>query len=368
MQRTVIVRMSLWIVLALSTCGVAVAIEPSSKAVAVDEKTALRANDLFNAGRLVEAEPLYRAILAAVDAGSLPHEELGHCLGPLVKIYLTWGRNEDALRIAERYRKFLQNATKLDAKVRREELDKVSLELINILAGLARYTDAERELAVAIETNQTRQPPDVLRRLLLLEKSAQLADAESDKTKARDRWSQVVLEGQSDTARIERRELPADALPDVAAAVTRADEALEDYPAAIAVQRKLLDRHIARQDRPAELRTRAEIGRLDVANRDFAAARDELTLAIAQARKMPGGSVAAADLLVQLAQVGTIRDSGARPDSVGAKQRPVTRLNSPGSIVPGSSTMSSRCCSIGCGPFTNRWANLATRSASASGC
>jgi CHAT domain-containing protein/tetratricopeptide (TPR) repeat protein len=269
----------------------------------VDQATVLRAAAFFNAGRLVEAEPLYRAILAAVDAGSLPQEELGHCLGPLVKIYFTLGRNDDALLVAERYRAFLQNATKFDAKVRQQELDEVLLELINILAGLARYDDAERQLAEAIDANRTRQPPDAMRRLLLLEKSALLAEAEEDRAKTRDRWGQVVAEGQADIARVERHELPADALPDIAAAMTRADESIEDYPAAIAVQRKLLDRQIARQNRTRELQTRAEISRLDVENRDFAAARDELTLAVAQARKAPGGLILAGDLLVQLAQV-----------------------------------------------------------------
>ena len=124
----------------------AVAADSSPKAVAIDDKTALRAAALFNAGRLVEAEPLYRAILAAVDAGTLPQEELGHCLGPLVQIYRTWGRNDDALRMAERYRKFLQ-PSKLDAKVRQQQLDDNTLQLVDILTGLARYDDAERYLA-----------------------------------------------------------------------------------------------------------------------------------------------------------------------------------------------------------------------------
>src|SRR5947209_4881033 len=64
---------------------------------AVDQKTILRARAFFDAGRLVEAEKLYRDILAAVDAGSLPSAELGHSLGPLTQIYRTWGRNDDAL-------------------------------------------------------------------------------------------------------------------------------------------------------------------------------------------------------------------------------------------------------------------------------
>ncbi|HEV3416129.1 MAG TPA: hypothetical protein VG056_04930, partial [Pirellulales bacterium] len=87
-------------------------------AAPADQTTVLRASAFFAAGRLVEAERMFRDVLAAVDSGSLPKQELGHCLGPLVQIYRMWERNDDALRMAERFRKFLQDSPKLDATVR----------------------------------------------------------------------------------------------------------------------------------------------------------------------------------------------------------------------------------------------------------
>src|SRR6266567_8191695 len=93
------------IALTAVTPAVYAADQPAAAAT-TDQKTVLRARAFFDAGRLVEAEKLYREILAAVDAGSLPTAELGHSLGPLTQIYRTWGRNDDALKMAQRSRKF----------------------------------------------------------------------------------------------------------------------------------------------------------------------------------------------------------------------------------------------------------------------
>ncbi len=70
---------------------------PTGNAAPADQKTLLQARALYTAGRLAEAEPLFRAALAAADAGSLDAATAGQCLGPLVEIYHTWGRNDDAL-------------------------------------------------------------------------------------------------------------------------------------------------------------------------------------------------------------------------------------------------------------------------------
>src|SRR5438046_228536 len=93
----------------------ALAAETAAPPPPIDQKTILQASAFFNAGRLVEAEQLYRKILTAVDVGSLPTAELGRTLSPLVQIYRTWGRNEDALKMAERYRQFLTDSKTLDA-------------------------------------------------------------------------------------------------------------------------------------------------------------------------------------------------------------------------------------------------------------
>jgi CHAT domain-containing protein/tetratricopeptide (TPR) repeat protein len=281
----------------------AIAADSAPKAVAVDGNTALRAAAFFNAGRLVEAEPLYRAILAAVDADSLPQEELGHCLGPLVQIYRTWSRNEDALRMAERYRKFLQSATKLDAKVRQQQLDDNTLQLVDIFTGLARYDDAERYLAEAIKASGSQDAAAATRRLLLLVKSGQLAGAQSDAAKGRERWSQVVAEGKAAIARIDKHEWPAKYFADCTSALVAAYIALEDFPAAIAIKQRLLEMQIAQRDRAGEIGTRAEISGLRVQNHEFAAARGDLTAAITLARKSESGSLVEAELLGRLASV-----------------------------------------------------------------
>src|SRR5260370_41622140 len=110
------VRILTMLIIAVGANGLIFAAD--STATTADQKTVLRARAFFDAGRLVEAEKLYREILAAVDAGSLPTAELGHSLGPLTQIYRTWGRNDDALKMAQRYRKFLVDSPKLDAEVR----------------------------------------------------------------------------------------------------------------------------------------------------------------------------------------------------------------------------------------------------------
>ncbi len=60
--------------------------------------------------------------------------------------------------MAERYRKFLQTA-KLDAKVRQQQLDDNTLQLVDILAGLARNDDAERYLAEAFAPVKAQTQP-----------------------------------------------------------------------------------------------------------------------------------------------------------------------------------------------------------------
>ena len=302
MPRTLVLQTFLSTLLAVYGSASAIAADSSTKALAVDEKTALRASALFNAGRLVEAEPLYRAILAAVDAGSLPQEELGHCLGPLVQIYRTWGRNEDALQMAERYRKFLQTA-KLNAKVRQQQLDDNTLQLVDILAALARYDDAERYLAEAFRASLGSDAAGSMHRLLLLVKSAQLADARSDSAKTRERWTAVIAEGKADISRIDRHEWPTKYFADCTAALSAAYVALEDFSSAIAIKQRLLDLQIAQRDRAGEISTRAEISSLHVQNHEFAAARDDLTAAIAVARKAEPQSLVEADLLGRLASV-----------------------------------------------------------------
>ncbi len=272
----------------------------------VDESTINKAQELMKGGQLVPAERLLRQALAAIDAGSLPAIQLGRTLKPLVEIYREWGRNDDALRMALRHRKFLSDL-KADPTIRQEEFDKNTLALVDILAALARYDEAERYLAAAIQVEQARTDQagpraDPSRRLRLLVTAAQLADAAGDVAKNRERWSQVVIEGKAAVARIDKRELPAKLFPDCAAALATAYVAIENYAAAIEVKRRLLALQIAQKD-GGEVKTRAEIGSFRFQNRDFAASRDDFLAAIAIEHKRSTGSLVEADLLGRLAAV-----------------------------------------------------------------
>ena len=89
----------------------------------------------------------------------------------------------------------------------------------------------------------------------------------------------------------------------IAPALRSAYVAQADFRAAIAIEQRLLQRDIARQDRRAEVTTRSEMAALHRQNREFAAARDDLTAAIAVEHKRSAGSVVEADLLNQLAAV-----------------------------------------------------------------
>jgi CHAT domain-containing protein/tetratricopeptide (TPR) repeat protein len=287
-----------------AAAGAVLAADGQAPSRPIDGSTITRASKLLEGGQLVEAERLYRQSLAAIDAGSLPAGELGRTLEPLVKIYRQWGRNDDALRVAERYQKFLTALT-IDPEVRQKQLNENTMALVDILAGLARYGDAERYLAEAMKAVQRpdkTRAADPSRRLTLLVTAAQLADAAGDSSKGRERWSQVVAEGKAAVAQIDTRELPAKLFPDCANALATAYVALENYPAAIEIKERLLALQVAQKD-TAEVKTRAEIGSVRFQNRDFAGARDDFSAALAIEHKRSAGSLVEADLLGRLAGV-----------------------------------------------------------------
>ncbi len=142
-----------------------------------------------------------------------------------------------------------------------------------------------------------------MHRLLLLVKSAQLADARSDSAKTRERWTAVIAEGKADIARIDKHEWPAKYFADCTSALAVAYVAIEDFSSAIAMIQRLLDLQIAQRDHSGEISTRAEIAGLHVQNHEFAAARGDLAAAIAVARKAEPQSLIEADLFGRLASV-----------------------------------------------------------------
>src|SRR5262249_36544888 len=133
----------------------------------VDHSTIVKATEMAKNGQLVDAERIFRQAITAIDAGSLSPAELPRTLSPLLKIYRTWERNDDALRVAERYRKYLLDTASLDDHVRQTELDDVAAQLVEIDTRLGKYEDAERILANSIKSEAARKPGDPLRRLIL---------------------------------------------------------------------------------------------------------------------------------------------------------------------------------------------------------
>ncbi len=236
-----------------------------------------------------------------MDAGTQPKNDLGRCVGPLAIIYRTWGRLDDALQMAERQRAFLE-AVRIDATVRDQLLEENVIERVDILAGLTRFADAERVLQPILERSQT-STGDPLHRLTLWTKAARLAEMQSDAAKTRQRWLKVIELGNGLLARIERRELAAAKLPEVVATLVSANVAVEDYAAAIQLDRRLLATQSLTRDRAAAFKTQTEIVVLEAQNGDYDSACAGLEDLLVQVRKVSSGSIEEADLLGRLAAI-----------------------------------------------------------------
>jgi len=287
----------------LSAGGAFAADAPQDSAAAADQKTLLQGRALYTAGRLAEAEPLLRRVLAAIDAGSMDADQAGQCLGPLLEIYRTWGRNEDALVAAHRFEKFLRDQSHLDPKVRDRQLEDNDEKLAEILSSLGRYDEAQAALADALRLEQARADADPIRRLALECRLARLADSRSDPEAAQKRWSQVAADGETLLTQYPTGKDHARYLPGCAAALTLAYESLENLPAAIRVNRQLLELQTAQKDFAAYRATQAQIGKLLAANRQFAEAQATLSEALSEAEKSVPGSMAEAELRSRLAEV-----------------------------------------------------------------
>ena len=238
--------------------GFASAADPPA---AVDRDAVLHASALFDAGRYVEAEPIFSKALAAMDAGTQPKSDVGRCVGPLAVIYRTWGRLDDALQMAERQRAFLE-AARIDATVRDQLLEENAMQRVEILAGLTRFADAERVLQPILD-NSRDSAADPLHRLALWTKSARLAEMQPDAAKTRQRWLKVIELGNALLARIAQRQLAAAKLPEVVATLVSANVALEDFAAAIELDRRLLATQSPTRDRAAAFKTQTEIVALE---------------------------------------------------------------------------------------------------------
>ena len=214
----------------------------------VDQATLELARTQFEAGKLVEAEKLLRQVLAAIDAGQMPANQTGRCLGPLTSIYRAWGRNEDALKIALRYRKFISELSALDPTTRNQLLDQNTSDLTDILAALDRPTEAEQYLQTSLTEAEKHSDVNPQRTLTLLVRLAQLADQRSNQQASRERWQKVIDLSTATAKKIEARQMPADFYAECLTDLAAAYVSLDNRPEAI----QTLTRQLKTQTAAAE--------------------------------------------------------------------------------------------------------------------
>ncbi len=281
----------------------------------VDANTIDRARALQKSGQLVAAEKLLRDVLAGIDSGKLPANQLGRCLNSLTDIYRVWGRHDDALPVALRYQKFIAGQTALDAKSRDQALEENAVELADIYAGLRRYTEAEKMLGEALD-RQPKAGGNPARALTLEVKLARLAAAQDHDADARQRWQTVVEHGAAKWKLIEAGQMPLANLPEIATALVAGNTATENFADAIRVEKSLLAIRVKQQDKPGEIKARTDLGLLYSQTRDYAHARQFLEEALEIQRKLAVNSSDEAELLSALAAM--LKAQGAQQD---AKQR-----------------------------------------------
>ena len=144
------------------------AISAAGAEVPPSARTVAYAQVLYEAGRLEDAEKLFREALAAIDAKKLPQKELGRCLRPLIAIYRAWDRQDEALRAALRYHEIVAGSAPLDEWTRTQILGENAAGLAEILTALGRSREAKSYLGEAIRLK---------RRLLEIKPVAEEAEA-----------------------------------------------------------------------------------------------------------------------------------------------------------------------------------------------
>jgi len=274
----------------------------------VDQTTLELARTLFESGKFVESEKLLRQVLAAIDAGQMPASQLGRCLGPLANIYRAWGRNDDALKIALRYRKYIGDLSALDTPTRNQLLDQNAGDLADILTALDRPAEAEQYLQATLTEAEKHTDANPQRTLTVLVKLAQLADAQNDHDKAQPRWQRVVEVGTAAAKKIEQRQLPAELYPDCLLDLAAGYVAVDNRPEAIQVLTRLLSHQTTRRDpafqeAAAALKTRLLLGSLCAESGQLDQALHVFQDALAAQPQLATGAVAEADVLSRMAAV-----------------------------------------------------------------
>jgi CHAT domain-containing protein/tetratricopeptide (TPR) repeat protein len=269
----------------------------------VDESTLERGRTLFESGKYVDAEKLLKEVLAAIDAGKLPQSDLGRCTGPLADIYRAWGRQDDALKVALRYRKFVLDLKALDPGTRDRMLDQNTSDIADILTALDRTAEAEKLLQDSLAAAEKKTDGNPLRTLTLLAKLARLAEAKDDSAKAHEYWDRAAKLGMATAKKIEQKQLPATQYADCVTTLAAALVATDKTPDATRILNALLANQTAMRDAAGSQKTRVTLGSLCAENGQYDQSVKMFQDAIAQQRQAGADSPQEAELLSRMAAI-----------------------------------------------------------------
>ncbi len=280
--------------------GMLLVVQAAEPAPQVDEIALQQAKSQFERGNLVDSERFFRS---ALDANKLPASELGPCLERLRTIYLAWGQNDDALKMALRFREHMAARFPNDPSRRNEILDKSASDLSDIFVALDQPDKAEQYLQSALKAAEPTTDADPLRTLGLLAKLARLADAQDQTEKAQLAWQRVVDLGSATAKKLAAGELSAALYPEFEEDLSAAYAATEKQADGIGVFSQLLARHIAQRDVPAAIRTRITLGSLCTGLGQYDAALQHFQKAAQAQHQLQAGSSDEADLLSLIAAI-----------------------------------------------------------------
>ncbi|HEY2761046.1 MAG TPA: tetratricopeptide repeat protein, partial [Pirellulales bacterium] len=308
LNRSVILSCLFWTALLVAPASLlAVDANPNASATTlgtsnVDRSTLDRALVFYENRKFVEAEKLFREVLAASDAGQIPQADAAHCLGPLTTIYQSWGRKDNAaLSVAWKYHKYVAEKLADDPVNRDRELDNNSAYVVEILLAVGRNADAEKleqNMLAAAEKHTEANP---LRTLKWLWKLSQFYLLQENSEQAKHYGERTVGLAQKTIALAEQRQQPVE--PVCVAALAAGYSAIDNMPEAIRNYTKLLKIQNAQNDAAGAVQTRLTLGSLCAEAGQFDQALAVYQDGLIQQRQIKSPSLEEGDLLARIAAV-----------------------------------------------------------------
>jgi CHAT domain-containing protein/tetratricopeptide (TPR) repeat protein len=284
----------------VAAAGAAAADEPPK----VDAGTLDRALALAESRKFLEAEKPLHDALASIDAGRLPASDLGRCLSAIEEVNRELGRkNDDALKVALRYRKFVSEKLADDPATRNRVLEQNSADLADILLSMDRAADAQKYLAAALAAAEKRTDADPFHTLSLLVKTAQLYQSQDDPVRAKQYGNRVIDLALATSKRIDKGQIPAARLAECTSALAAGCVAVDDKPQAIAAYRRLCGLQADKHDVNGTIETRMLLGSLLAQSNQFDDAIREYQAALSDQRQLNEDSPTEARILSLTAAV-----------------------------------------------------------------